>query len=226
MSQPRDPGRNKGKDSRVKNKAKQNNAKKTSPAQSSQDREIRNKVKRIYLVTVSVCGVLIIVFSLLVTNKLKKAGVVFSPDETDQMLEADFPGENKETETAATTDPYETSETLAAETTETTVFAPGTDSTTYWNYYYSGNINIAGSVTTVTTSASSSETTTSSDPNDPDTTVETDPSGEGVETEATDPGSETTGEASTDPASADPDPTDPVPPAGDTEADGDAGEDS
>lgn len=216
MSQPRDPGRNKGKDSRVKNKSQRNNARKSAPVKSRQDREMRNKVRKIYLIVVSVCGVLIIVFSLLVANKLKKAGVIFEPEETNQMLASIPIGEDDETETSATTEPTESIETIPVETIETTTYIPGATTASTWNYNVSVNNNVTGTTAAVIITNPSSETTTVTVPDDTDITVETEPATGSGETETTEPTAET-------PSDTVPPAVPPVeePPAGDTDDAGD-----
>ncbi|NLC40054.1 MAG: hypothetical protein GX763_03940, partial [Clostridiaceae bacterium] len=167
---------------------------------------------------VSVCGVLIIVFSLLVANKLKKAGIIFEPEETNQMLASIPIGEDDETETSASSQPTESLETIPVEITETTTVTPGVTTASSWNYYASGNNNVTVSTAAVVITNPSSEPTTVTAPDDTDITVETEPATGNGET------TETTSESSGDPL-----PTDaPVeePPAGDTDGAGDTGEGS
>ncbi|MFA6691392.1 MAG: hypothetical protein WCR98_05375 [Saccharofermentanales bacterium] len=202
MSQSRDPQR-KGKDSKVKTQSKNQSRNlmaqkggtkpsasaknaKPSPQESPQVVEMRRKVNLVYLLILATCGVVIVVFALLVANKLSTAGIIADPEESG-LLQATLPGETKIGETATgtittpisteletgETDPTESDASDASGTTSKTAPVKVGGPVTRRTYSY-GNVNIEGGLNVVTTTTT--PTTNDSDNED----------GEG-DTDATDP---------------------------------------
>lgn len=236
MSQSRDP-RRKGKDSKAKTKPKSKSRNlmaqkgstkpsvsskkaKSSPQESPQVVEMRRKVNLVYLLILATCGVVIVVFALLVANKLSTAGIISDPEESG-LLQASMPGETTvgettidETATGTTTptsneletgetDPTESDANDTSGTTSKTAPVKVGGPVTRRTYSY-GNVNIEGGLDVVTTKTT--PTTGTSDNED----------GEG-ETAATGPATDPSETTATDP------PTDPPatdPPAPDTGAGG------
>lgn len=226
MSQSRDPQR-KGKDSKVKTQSKNQSRNlmaqkggtkpsasaknaKPSPQESPQVVEMRRKVNLVYLLILATCGVVIVVFALLVANKLSTAGIIADPEESG-LLQATLPGETKIGETATgtittpisteletgETDPTESDASDASGTTSKTAPVKVGGPVTRRTYSY-GNVNIEGGLNVVTTTTT--PTTNDSDNED----------GEG-DTDATDPAEvePTSDPNSTEPPAATGPPTDP-----------------
>lgn len=243
MSQSRDPQR-KGKDSKVKTQSKNQSRNlmvqkggtkpsasaknaKPSPQESPQVVEMRRKVNLVYLLILATCGVVIVVFALLVANKLSTAGIIADPEESG-LLQATLPGETKIGETATgtittpisteletgETDPTESDASDASGTTSKTAPVKVGGPVTRRTYSY-GNVNIEGGLNVVTTTTT--PTTNDSDNED----------GEG-DTDATDPAEvePTSDPNSTEPPAATDPPTDPPAPpvtGGDSAGGGDDG---
>ena len=242
MSQSRDPQR-KGKDSKVKTQSKNQSRNlmvqkggskpaasakyaKPSPQESPQVVEMRRKVNLVYLLILATCGVVIVVFALLVANKLSTAGIIADPEESG-LLQATLPGETKIGETATGTittpisteletgepDPTESDASDASGTTSKTAPVKVGGPVTRRTYSY-GNVNIEGGLNVVTTTTT--PTTNDSDNED----------GEG-DTDATDPAEvePTSDPNSTEPPAATDPPTDPPAPPADTGGDSAGGGD-
>ena len=239
MSQSRDPQR-KGKDSKVKTQSKNQSRNlmaqkggtkpsasaknaKPSPQESPQVVEMRRKVNLVYLLILATCGVVIVVFALLVANKLSTAGIIADPEESG-LLQATLPGETKIGETATgtittpisteletgETDPTESDASDASGTTSKTAPVKVGGPVTRRTYSY-GNVNIEGGLNVVTTTTT--PTTNDSDNED----------GEG-DTDATDPAEvePTSDPNSTEPPAATDSPAPPVT-GGDSAGGGDDG---
>ncbi|NLC88670.1 MAG: hypothetical protein GX681_01190 [Clostridiaceae bacterium] len=116
MSRSREPFETEGENSRVKKGTKRKNTKETALTPADQGREQRTKIKRIYRVLVSVSMLLILVFSFLLANKLKKSGAFLDP-EASAVMRMTIPNtENTEAAGSESSESIDTTETDPEET--------------------------------------------------------------------------------------------------------------
>ena len=111
MSRSREPFETEGENSRVKKETKRKNTKETALTPADQGGEQRAKIKRIYRVLVSVSMLLILVFSFLLANKLKKSGAFLDP-EASAVMRMTIPNtENTEAAGSESSESIDTTET-------------------------------------------------------------------------------------------------------------------